>query len=227
MPKSKRNKVVALTKTKKKGRLIKDKLVDSLREASTQYKSVYLFRPENMRNNSLKKVRNDWMGSKMFLGKNKVMVYALGDTADTEIVEGIAPLTQRLVGNCGLLFTNKKKAAVIKYFDEYKERCYARAGNVATDDFKLSKGPLTLPFPIEPRLRKLGLETKLDEGIIQLLANTHVCNPGDVLTPEQCDLLELFENKQATFRITLDSVCTNGKFEELAEMDGDDEMKGN
>lgn len=227
MPKSKRNKIVPLSKTKKKGRLIKDKLVESVREASMKFKSVYLFRPQNMRNNSLKNVRNDWAGSKMFLGKNKVMVYALGDTADTEIMEGVYPLTQRLNGNCGLLFTNKKKEAVVKYFENHEEKCYARAGNKAKDDFKISKGPLTMPFSIEPRLRKLGLETKLDQGIIQLLAPTQVCSKGDILTPEQCDLLELFETQQAVFRVDLDCMCSGGKFEEFdmggSEDDEDDE----
>jgi len=227
MPKSKRNKVISLTKTKKKGRLVKDKLVESVRDASMKYKSVYLFRPKNMRNNSLKNVRNDWAGSKMFLGKNKVMMYALGDSADTEIMQGVSVLTQRINGNCGLLFTNKKKAAVIKYFDEHQESCYARSGNEAMGDFKLDKGPLTLPFSVEPRLRRLGLETKLNEGIIQLLAPTQLCAKGDILTPEQCDLLEIFEAKQSVFRISLDSMCSGGKFEELAEVDddGDADMK--
>lgn len=215
MPKSKRNKVVSLTKVKKKGRLIKDKLVESIRDAGTKYKSVYLFRPENMRNNSLKNVRNEWAGSKMFLGKNKVMQYALGSQVDQQLMEGVYPLAQRIEGNCGLLFTNKTKKFVVNYFNKYEEVCYARSGNVASSDFKIAKGPLALPFSIEPRLRKLGLETKLDEGIVHLLANTHVVSEGDILTPEQCDLLELFEVKQAKFRISLDCACTNGKFEEL------------
>lgn len=195
--------------------MIKDKLVDSLRECCNKYKSVYLFRPENMRNNSLKHVRNDWIGSKMFLGKNKVMMFALGDSRDTELMEQLSHLSNRINGNCGLLFTSKKKQEVIKYFSEHEEKCYARSGNIACDDFKLKKGPLTLPFSLEPRLRKLGLETKLDQGIIHLLANTHVVTKGDVLTPEQCDLLEIFESKQAMFRITLDCMCSDGKFEEI------------
>jgi len=215
MPKSKRNKLVSLTKTKKKGKLIKDKLIDSVRESAANYSSVYLFEPENMRNNSLKAVRTAWSDSRFFLGKNKVMAHALGDSAASECQDNIFPLARRLVGDCGLLFTNRKKSEVVKYFSNYSELSYARSGFQATEDFKLEKGPLTLPFPIEPRLRKLGLNTKLDEGVIQLLAPTAVCKEGDILTPEQCDLLELFEVKMSYFRLNLVCMWSGGEFFEF------------
>jgi len=53
-------------------------------------------------------------------------------------------------------------------------------------------------------------------GVIQLLADTQVCKKGDVLTPEQCRILELFEIKMAEFRIAVDCVWENGEFVRLA-----------
>jgi len=77
---------------------------------------------------------------------------------------------------------------------------------VATSDFSLDKGPLPVdvaPHPLEPTLRKLGLPTRLNASVVELLQDTTVCKAGDVLTPEQCRLLQLFDQKQAAFRIHL------------------------
>lgn len=75
---------------------------------------------------------------------------------------------------------------------------------------------MTFPGSMEVMLRGLGLKTLLKNGVIQLLADTQVCKKGDVLTPEQCRILELFDIKMAEFRISVDCVWENGEFERLA-----------
>jgi len=42
---------------------------------------------------------------------------------------------------------------------------------------------------MEPQLRKLGLPTTLKTGVVTCLFDYTVCNKGDVLTPEQAQLL--------------------------------------
>ena len=56
--------VVSLTKTGAKGRTLKSKLIEVLRAAVDEYKSIYLFRFENMRASKFKDVRMDWRESK-------------------------------------------------------------------------------------------------------------------------------------------------------------------
>ena len=74
MPKSKRNKVVALTKVKSKGRQGKTDLVNNVREAVDQYKNAFVVSYSNIRSGPFKVVANQWReDSKFFLGKNKVM----------------------------------------------------------------------------------------------------------------------------------------------------------
>ena len=48
---------VSLTKTDRKGRNLKSKLVDALRDTLDEYKAVYLFSFENMRTEKFKEVR--------------------------------------------------------------------------------------------------------------------------------------------------------------------------
>jgi mRNA turnover protein 4 len=56
MPKSKRNKVVSLTKTKKKGREAKEELVDRIKEAVENYKNCFIVSYENMRTGPFKSI---------------------------------------------------------------------------------------------------------------------------------------------------------------------------
>ncbi len=56
MPKSKRNKVVSLTKTKKKGREAKEELVESLHEIVEKKKFCYVLSFDNMRTGPFKQI---------------------------------------------------------------------------------------------------------------------------------------------------------------------------
>ena len=74
MPKSKRNKVVAMTKVKSKGRAGKEDLVERVREALEEYRNAFVVSFENIRSGPFKSIANTWRAdSKFFLGKNKVI----------------------------------------------------------------------------------------------------------------------------------------------------------
>lgn len=54
----------------------------------------------------------------------------------------------------------------------------------------LDKGPLNqFNYALEPRLRDLGLSTKLEKGVIVLEKDHVVCSEGDTLTADQAMLL--------------------------------------
>ena len=84
MPKSKRKRKTALTKTQGKGAQLKMDLVEKIRDSVDKYKFLYVFSYENMRTNMFKKVRQELKDSRLFLGKNKVMQIALGRTEEDE-----------------------------------------------------------------------------------------------------------------------------------------------
>eukprot|EP00343_Euplotes_focardii_P006668 CAMPEP_0205822234 /NCGR_PEP_ID=MMETSP0206-20130828/11686_1 /ASSEMBLY_ACC=CAM_ASM_000279 /TAXON_ID=36767 /ORGANISM="Euplotes focardii, Strain TN1" /LENGTH=231 /DNA_ID=CAMNT_0053118341 /DNA_START=35 /DNA_END=730 /DNA_ORIENTATION=+ len=228
MPKSKREKVVHLTQTTKKGKKLKEKLVNDLRDCCDQYSHIFVFSCENMRNTSFKEVRAEWEGSRFFMGKNKVMALALGTSEAGEYKQNLSQLTPAIRGNRGLLFTNTPEEDVQSWFAKYSVPHYARSGFKATASFRLDAGPLDLPFNMEPQLRKLGLSTKLDNGVIMLLTDLTVCSPGQILTPEQCKILELFEQPQAVFRMHVHCLWhadTVTSYEEGAAAAPDGEMK--
>ena len=78
MPKSKREKQISLTRTQKKGLELKQDVMKKVQDAADKYARLFVVRVENMRNNKLKEVREEWHHSKFFFGKQKVMGFALG-----------------------------------------------------------------------------------------------------------------------------------------------------
>ncbi|XP_015268093.1 PREDICTED: mRNA turnover protein 4 homolog [Gekko japonicus] len=218
MPKSKRDKKVSLTKTPKKGLEFKQNLIGELRKSVDIYKYVYIFSIANVRNNRLKDIRNAWKHSRIFFGKNKVMMVALGRSPADEYKENLHQVSKHLRGEVGLLFSNRTKAEVLDWFAEFKEVDFARSGNKATFTVGLDQGPLEqFPHSMEPQLRQLGLPTALKKGVVTLISDYEVCKEGDVLTPEQARILKLFGYKMAEFKVTIRSVwcAETGDFEQL------------
>ncbi|XP_068626797.1 mRNA turnover protein 4 homolog [Battus philenor] len=212
MPKSKRDKKVSLTKTNKKGLLLKQKIIEEIRNSLSKYEHVFLFTVDNMRNTKLKDLRSEWKDSRFFFGKNKVMAVALGRTKSDEVEDQLNLLSKKLKGQCGLLMTNRDVVDVLQWFKEYRAAEYARAGFVATEDVILPQGPLEdFSHTIEPHLRRLGLPTSLERGVIHLIKEYQVCKKGAILTPEQASILKLLGNQMAKFKLAIKCHWTKGK----------------
>ena len=107
MPKSRRNKVVALTKVKSKGRAGKEDLVAKVREAVEEYKNAYVVSFQNIRSGPFKVVANQWReDSRFYLGKNKVMMVALGKKPEEEPADNTHLLSKYLRGQVCVLLSN-------------------------------------------------------------------------------------------------------------------------
>ncbi|KAL1820641.1 hypothetical protein ACET3Z_015510 [Daucus carota] len=205
MPKSKRNKAVTLSKTKKKGREHKETIVNSIREAVEKYNSVYVFNFENMRNLKFKEFRDQLRStSRFFLGSNKVMQVSLGRSVADEIRTGLHKVSKLLRGDSGLCCTNLPKEEVEKIFSEYEDYDFARTGSIATETVDLKEGPLDqFTHEMEPFLRKQGMPVRLNKGVVELVSDFVVCEEGKPISPEASRILRLLGIKMATFKLHL------------------------
>ncbi|KAI4318489.1 hypothetical protein MLD38_032187 [Melastoma candidum] len=212
MPKSKRDRPVTLSKTKKKGRGQKEWQVNSIRGAIDSYSSVYVFSFENMRNLKFKE---------FFLGSNKVMQIASGRSAADEIRPGI-PFTWK-----HLFLTSLPREEVQKIFNAFEETDFARTGSKATEKVELKEGPLTeFTHEMEPFLRKQGMPVRLNKGVVELVSNFVVCDEGKPLSPEASRILRLLGIKMATFRLHLICRWNEDDFELLAKgLDEDSDVE--
>jgi len=227
MPKSKRNKAVTLSKTKKKGKQHKEAIVASIREAAEKYASVYVFSFQNMRNLKFKEFREKLKStSRFFLGSNKVMQVALGRSAADEIITGIHKVSKILHGDTGLCFTNLPKEEVERIFNEYEEYDFARTGSIAAERVELKEGPLEqFTHEMEPFLRKQGMPVRLNKGVVELVSDFVVCEEGKPLSPESSRILRLLGIMMATFRLGLICRWSPDEFELYIERPDDSDVE--
>jgi len=200
-----------------------------VRKCVDDYPSIYVFRYVNMRTEQFKQLRQSLAEtSKFAMGSTKMLAVALGKGESDELRPNLSQLTARLKGQVGLFFTKLDHAAVEQAFAEFEHDDFARAGSKAVHDFSLEAGPLSGPFgplqhTLEPSLRKFGLPTRLNKGVVELLANHQVCKTGQVLDPHQAGILRVFGIKMASFTLTLVGRWHEEEYEELAGDAGADD----
>ncbi|XP_055707585.1 mRNA turnover protein 4 homolog [Phlebotomus papatasi] len=231
MPKSKRDQKISLTKTDRKGLAWKQHIVEDIKFCVSKYTHIYVFSVHNMRNTLLKELRTKWKDSRFFFGKNRIMQLGLNESAKEmaeNIGEDLHKLAVRLNGQCGLLFTDHAKDIVLDWFKDYSALEYARSGHECKEAIVLPAGPCEeFSHAIEPHLRKLGLPTKLERGVVSLYKEYRVCEAGSCLTPEQAKILKLCNMPIATFRLLIKCLWSKkAGFEGLVE-DTDTSDSGN
>lgn len=235
MPKSKRNKVISLTKVKKRTRERKDKHIMNIQSCGLKFKRLYVVSIENDRNNFLKEVRRHFKEDVLMCGKNKQMQFALREiaAAHKKHRDGITQLTDLLEAKkkgkqnqCCLLFSNKEYIDIKTFFDTYHPEDFARCGAKATETITLPRGfdaLAHLPHSIEAHVRALGLPTKLHDGRLQLLADHTVVQKDKEISADQAQVLKLLDIKQAKFKMAVKGYYEKGtaKFEDTQPEDDD------
>jgi mRNA turnover protein 4 len=190
MPKSRRNKVVNLTATAKKGRSLKQGVMKEIRESVDKHERLFVFTYANMRSRLMKDVRMDFReDSRFFMGKNKIMQLALGATSETEYMDNLRRVSRHLKGQCGLLLTNRSKEEVQEYFANRQTPDFANSGFVAQQTITLPEGPTDWPVSMMDQLRKLGLMAEVQDSQLWLRKAFDMCREGQAITPEQAKLL--------------------------------------
>jgi mRNA turnover protein 4 len=153
---------------------------------------------------------------RLFFGKTKVMAKALGTTPEEAYQSNTHVLSKFLLGNVGLLFTNREPISVVEYFSTFSKTDFARAGTEATRTFVIPAGivysmggeivpeeDVPMAHSLEPELRKLNMTTTLTKGKITLENPYTVCKEGEVLDSRQTRLLKLFGVATADFTVQL------------------------
>jgi len=212
MGKSKRSRVIALTKTKKKAKDHKLVVVDRIRKYVDTYQNIFVFDHENMTTAPFRALQAEFTQTKFCLGKNKVMRFALGKSEDDSYKALTYKLGEHLTGECGLIFTNQSPEEVSKFFEDFTLEEYAKAGSISSQTIVLPKGPEAFKkfsHSMEPYLRRLGLHTSLINTQIHLTSEYLLAQEGKELNAEQTKILKLLGIKLAEFKIQMS--CVLGK----------------
>ncbi|KAI9720979.1 MAG: mRNA turnover and ribosome assembly protein [Chrysothrix sp. TS-e1954] len=237
MPKSKRAKVVHLSKVEKKTKEHSQKLFASVQECAERFQYCFVFAVNNMRNNYLKDVRQQLPHSRLFFGKTKLLARALGTTPEDETLPNIRHLTPHLSGSVGLLFTSQPPIEITDFFTSYIQTDFARAGIQAPREFTIPEGivysrggevpqddDVAVAHSLDPVLKRWGMPTRLVKGKVMLDNPYTVCREGQTLDANQTAVLKMFGVAVAEFRVKL--LAYYDKQEEKVELLEDDAMGG-
>mmetsp|Transcript_37436 Transcript_37436/g.38856 ORF Transcript_37436/g.38856 Transcript_37436/m.38856 type:complete len:243 (+) Transcript_37436:132-860(+) len=207
MAKSKRNRTVELTKTKKVADK-KDKYIEKIRSHIKEYQYVYSFAFKNISTLAMQSLRHYFKSqddSTFILGKATLMQVALGKNEEESYAPNSYLLSTNLRGNCGLFFSNKDPSSVIPYFEEYNCPYFTSPGSISTQTHIIKSGcPAELkrfPSSMENQFREIGLKNKLDGGKWYVLEDFVVCQEGKKVTPEQARMMRILDLKLDEFRI--------------------------
>ncbi|KAF1815189.1 hypothetical protein P152DRAFT_456240 [Eremomyces bilateralis CBS 781.70] len=215
MPKSKRARVVHLSKVEKKTKEDLQLLQTNVEEAAEKYPYGYVVFVDNMRNNHLKGVRTSLAAdSRIFFGRNRIMARAMGTTPATEPQPGLHTLSEHLDGPTGLIFSSRKPDDLLEDLKSMTSGAYGRAGTVASRKYVVpagivytrggeipAKDDVKVTAMQEVHLRAQGLPTRLEKGDVLLDEDYTVCKKGEVLTGHQSAILKFFGVEVAEFQV--------------------------
>ncbi|CCC67794.1 hypothetical protein NCAS_0A12360 [Naumovozyma castellii] len=223
MPRSKRSKLVTLAQTDKKGRENKERIFDEVREGLDTYRYVWVLYLDNVRTPVLQEIRTAWTGSKLIMGKKKVLAKALGEKREEEYKENLFKLASLCTGVTGLLFTNEDVDTVKNYFQSYVKLDFSRPNSRAPLTFVIPEGivysrggqiPIDDDIPmvhsLEPTLRnKFEIPTKIKAGKITLDSPYQVCQEGEKLDVRQALILKQFGVAASEFKVKVAAYYDN------------------
>merc|ERR1712128_106299 len=180
MPKSRRDRTIALTKTtKKQGLEPKEKTIETVRSLVDQYERVFVYSLDNARNNHLKDLRAEFKSdSRFYQGKNKLTQVALGKSDENEYKTGIHKISRA---------------------------AFARSNDLSNVTVLVKTGPLPqFSHALEGHLReRLKLPVRLNEGVVDLMQDVFLAKDGVRIQPDQSRLLKLFGCAIADFNVKL------------------------
>lgn len=217
MPRSKRSKLITLAQTDKKGRENKERIFDEVRSGLDTYKYCWVLQLDDVRTPVLQEIRSAWTGSKLILGKKKVLQKLLGTTREEEYKEDLFKLTRLVSGMSGLLFTDEEPETVQKYFALYSKSDYTRANQVLPITFEIPLGivysrggqvdiedDVPMSHSMEETLRnKFNIPTKIKGGKIYLENPYKVVELGQKCNVTQLLILKTFGIAASEFKVKL------------------------
>ncbi|CCH59378.1 hypothetical protein TBLA_0B05490 [Henningerozyma blattae CBS 6284] len=232
MPRSKRSKLVTLAQTDKKGRENKERIFDEIREALDTFKYVWVLHLDDVRTPVLQEIRSAWTGSKLILGKRKVLQKALGTRREDEYKDNLFRLSQTCSGVTGLLFTDEEVDTVKDYFKSYSRKDFSRPNSRSPITFELPAGiiysrggqipiedDLPMVHSLEPTLRnKFEIPTKIVKGKITIDSPYKVCEKGEKLDVRKALILKQFGIAESEFKVKVSSFYNNDT-SEVIEVD--------
>jgi len=204
MPKSKRQSVVTLNKTKRKVKANKSVHMDKIEKHLKKYKTCFVFQYKNMTTAPLKELQEKIQDSKFCFAKRRLMQIPFGKP-DDEPYTNSHLVAKYLKGDVGLLFSNKTVEDCEYFFKTFAHPEFANPGESAITTVELMPGTevfQNFSGSNEQYLRKLGLDLAVEDAKINLEKPFLAAEVGQLMNVNQTRVLKFLGIKLAEFKLT-------------------------
>jgi large subunit ribosomal protein LP0 len=184
----------------------------------TTYSKVLIVTANNVGSNQLQKIRASLRGQAVLLmGKNtmirKCIREHLGKNASFE------PLLSHIKGNIGFVFTNGDLPEVRSKLSALKVKAPAKAGTLAPCDVVVPAGPTGLEPTKTSFFQSLGIHTKINKAVIEILNDVHLIKTGAKVTASQAVLLQMLNIQPFQYSLDVKTVYDDGSVYPAAMLD--------
>lgn len=174
-----------------------------------EYKALALSNLNKVRASQLMQLRKKFRSEMKFrVVKNKVVQRAFEKIND---IPRLPEFSNRLEGQCLLLFTNTNPFRLNLIFDKSKIFLPAKGGDIAPTEIIVPAGNTGItPGPVLSEFKEANVQTKIDQGSIWVVKDTRVAKPGDQISQKLASLLSKLDIKPIEAGISVSCALAEG-----------------
>lgn len=174
-----------------------------------EYRALAISNLNKVRASQLMQLRKKFRGDiKLRAVKNKVVLRAFEKIGD---VPRLPEFSNRLEGQCLLLFTNTNPFRLNLLFDKSKIFLPAKGGDIAPTEIIVYAGNTGItPGPVLSEFKEANVPTKIDQGSIWVVKDTRVARPGDQISQKLASLLSKLGVKPIEAGISVTCALADG-----------------
>ena len=190
--------------------------VDEIVSLIESYDSVGVVDVAGIPSRQLQDMRRTLHGrAQLRISRNTLVVRAL-----EEVDAGIEALVADVSGQVGLILTNENPFSLYQTLEDTKTQAPINAGEIAPNDIVIEEGDTGIdPGPFVGELQGVGADARIQEGSIQVLSDSVVCEAGEEVSTDLANVLGELGIEPKEVGLDLRSVYADGVLfdsEELA-----------
>jgi large subunit ribosomal protein L10 len=174
-----------------------------------EYRALAISNLNKVRASQLMQLRKKFRADmKLRVVKNKVVQRAFEKIDD---IPRLPEFSNRLEGQCLLLFTNTNPFRLNLIFDKSKIFLPAKGGDIAPTEIIVHAGNTGItPGPVLSEFKEANVPTKIDQGSIWVVKDTRVVRPGDQISQKLASLLSKLDIKPIEAGISVSCALADG-----------------
>lgn len=196
----------------------KSEFFDRLVNYTQTYNNVLIVGADNVRSRQLAQVRKALRGkAQVLMGKNTLFRKVLSTiVADQPEVASLIPVIR---GNVGFIFTNENLTVIRDIVVANKVPAPARAGAIAQCDVYVPAGPTGMGPEKTSFFQALGIATKINRGLIDIVSDIHLVKNGEKVDASQADLLQKMNICPFSYGLIVKHVFEDGNMYSASVLD--------